>query len=85
MCNLSAFFGYLDLKWVMSATKSSEWNNMANLQCSAHARHFASCLCEITLIGSYEQVFLVDRGPTVFFFFWSGKISPQVSLCTLQS
>jgi len=73
MCNLSVFryFGYLDLKWVMSATKSSEWNNMANLQCSAHARHFTSCLCEITLIGSYEQVFLVDRGPTAFF---SGQV-----------
>lgn len=86
MCNLSVFrfFGHLDLKWVITATKSSEWNNMANLQCSAHARHFASCLCEITLIGPYEQVFLVDRGPTAFFF-WSGKISSRVSFCPLES
>ena len=53
---------------MMSAMKSSEWNNMANLQCSAHALHLASCLCEITLIVSYEQVFLVDRVPTVYFF-----------------
>jgi len=69
MCNLSVFmfFGYLYLKWVMSATKSSEWNNMANLLCSAHAHHFASCLCEIKLIGSYEQVFSVDHGPRAIF------------------
>jgi len=86
MCNLFVFrfFGCLDLKCLMSATKSSEWNNMANLQCSTHARHFASCLCEIALIGSYEQVVLVDRGATVYFF-WSDKISSRVSFCTLES
>jgi hypothetical protein len=66
MCNLSVFrfFGYLYLK---SATKTSEWNNMANLHSSAQARHFASCLCEITLIGSYEQVFSVDHGLRTIF------------------
>jgi hypothetical protein len=74
VCNLSVFrfFGYLDIKWAMSATISSEWNNMANLQCLALARHIASCLCEIALIGSYEQVFLVDRELTAFLF--SGQV-----------
>jgi len=53
----------------MSGTKSSEWNNMANLQCSAHARPFVSCLCGIKLIGSYEQVLGWSWTYLFFYFF----------------
>ena len=51
----------------MSVTKSFEWNNMANF--SLQRMRVTSldltvwlCVCEITLIVSYEHVFLVDGG-----------------------